>query len=154
MKVEEITLPGAYVISPDRKEDHRGYFARTYCSDVFKNNGLQSTFLQMSTSFNCSKGQIRGMHFQDEPYGEVKVVRCTKGAVLDVILDLRKDSPTYNNWYSLTLSQDNGISIYIPRGFAHGYKTLQDSTELFYMMDQKYMPEFAREVAFKEEYLS
>ena len=103
----------------------------------------------MSTSFNRKAGQIRGMHYQEEPYGETKVVRSTRGSVYDVIIDLRKNSPTYDKWYGDILSADNGKMLYIPKGFAHGYKTLEDNTELFYMMDQVYVAAAAREMDWK-----
>ena len=100
----------------------------------------------MSTSFNLKKGQIRGMHFQEAPYEETKVVRCTAGKVYDVLLDLRKGSTTYNRWHAEILSAENGKMLYIPKGFAHGYKTLEDNTEILYMMDQEYIPHAAREI--------
>ena len=100
----------------------------------------------MSTSFNKYKGQIRGMHYQEEPFAETKIVRCTRGAIYDVMVDLRKGSATYNQWYGTELSANNGKMFYIPKGFAHGYKTLEDNTELFYMMDQVYVKDSAREI--------
>ena len=138
MKFTSLPLSGAYLIELEPHNDERGCFARTFCVEEFKKHGLATNFIQMSTSFNKNKGQIRGMHYQEKPYEETKIVRCTKGSVYDVILDLRKDSRTYNQWYGETLSDTNGKMFYIPKGFAHGYKTLESNTELFYMMDQVY----------------
>lgn len=148
MKFTPLPLVGAYIIELDRHEDERGYFARTFCSQEFKVHRLVTNFIQMSTSFNKESGQIRGMHYQEAPFEETKIVRCTAGSIYDVMLDLRKDSPTYNQWYGEILSADNGKMFYIPKGLAHGYKTLEDNTELFYMMDQVYIKEAAREVGY------
>ncbi len=149
MKFTPLSLSGAYLIELEAHNDERGYFARTFCEQEFKQHGLVTSFIQMSTSFNNKKGQIRGMHFQENPYEETKIVRCTSGSVYDVMLDLRKDSPTYNQWHAEVLSVKNGRMFYIPKGFAHGYKTLEDNTELFYMMDQVYVKEAAREISFE-----
>ena len=149
MKLTPLSLQGAYLIESEPCHDERGYFARTFCAQEFAANGLITNFIQMSTSFNRKAGQIRGMHYQEEPYGETKVVRSTRGSVYDVIIDLRKNSPTYDKWYGDILSADNGKMLYIPKGFAHGYKTLEDNTELFYMMDQVYVAAAAREMDWK-----
>lgn len=146
MKFTKIFLEGAYLIEVDKHIDDRGYFARTFCKQAFFTHDLVTDFVQMSTSLNKTKGQVRGMHYQEEPYAETKIVRCTRGSIYDVIVDLRKSSPTYNQWYGEELSGDNGKIFYIPKGFAHGYKTLEDNTELFYMMDQIYVKEAAREI--------
>lgn len=147
MKFTPLFLQGAFLIEQERNDDERGYFARTFCKDEFSAHGLVTDFIQMSTSFNKAKGQIRGMHFQESPHEETKIVRCTQGAIYDVMLDLRPNSPTYNQWYGEELSAANGKMFYIPKGFAHGYKTLEDNTELFYMMDQVYVKESAREIS-------
>lgn len=149
MKFTKLPLEGAYLIEVDKHIDDRGYFARTFCKQAFSTHGLVIDFVQMSTSFNKMKGQIRGMHYQVEPYAETKIVRCTRGSIYDVIVDLRKSSPTYNQWYGEKLSADNGKIFYIPKGFAHGYKTLEYDTELFYMMDQNYVKEAAREIPYE-----
>lgn len=149
MKFTPLPLQGAFLIEQERHHDERGFFARTFCAQEFEKHGLVTKWIQMSTSFNAQKGQIRGMHFQEAPYEETKIVRCTQGAVYDVMLDLRKNSPTYNQWYEDVLSAENGKMFYIPKGFAHGYKTLENNTELFYMMDQIYVKESAREIPFK-----
>lgn len=150
MKFTALPLAGAYLIELDKHCDERGYFARTFCIDEFKNHGLVTNFIQMSTAFNKAKGQIRGMHYQEEPYGETKIVRCASGSIFDVMVDLRKDSLTYNQSYGDVLSRENGKMFYIPKGFAHGYKTLEDDTELFYMMDQVYVKEAAREIIYEQ----
>lgn len=150
MKFTQLPLEGAYLIELDKHTDERGYFARTFCTEEFKNHGLVTQFIQMSTSFNLQKGQIRGMHYQEAPWEETKIVRCTRGAIYDVMIDLRKDSPTYQQWHGETLSADNGKMFYIPKGFAHGYKALENDTELFYMMDQIYVKESAREIGWKD----
>ncbi|MDF3033462.1 MAG: dTDP-4-dehydrorhamnose 3,5-epimerase [Alphaproteobacteria bacterium] len=146
MTFKELPLEGAYLIELEKHVDERGYFARTFCKQEFTAYGLITDFVQMSTSFNKNKGQIRGMHYQEEPYAETKIVRCTSGSIYDVMVDLRKDSPTYYQWYGEELSADNGKMFYIPKGFAHGYKTLEDDTEIFYMMDEVYIKEAAREL--------
>lgn len=150
MKFTAIPLIGAYLIELELNIDERGYFARTFCVEEFKKQGLVTNFVQMSTSFNHHKGQIRGMHYQEAPYEETKIVRCTRGAVYDVILDLRKDSLTYNQWYGTELSCKNGKILYVPKGFAHGYKTIEDNTELFYMMDQFYVETKAKQIDYKQ----
>lgn len=149
MKFTPLPLKGAYLIEMDKHVDERGYFARMFCTHEFEEHGLVSNFIQISTSFNLQKGQIRGMHYQEAPWQETKIVRCTRGAIYDVMVDLRPDSPTYKQWYGETLSAENGKMFYIPKDFAHGYKTLEDNTELLYMMDQVYMREAAREVDWK-----
>lgn len=146
MKFTPLPLEGAYLIELDKHMDERGYFARTFCKEEFEKQGLVSNFIQMSTSFNKEKGQIRGMHYQAFPYEETKIVRCTRGSIYDVIIDIREDSPTYNQRYGEILSAENGKMFYVPKGFAHGYKTLENDTELFYMMDEVYMEELAREI--------
>jgi dTDP-4-dehydrorhamnose 3,5-epimerase len=146
MQFEALPLEGAYLIKPDRHSDDRGFFARTFCNNDFKKHGLVSDWVQMSTSFNHKQGQIRGMHFQENPFSETKLIRCTKGVVLDVIIDLRPASLTYNQHYSVELSETNCFQLYVPKNFAHGYKTLTDNAELFYMMDQFYVKEAAREI--------
>jgi dTDP-4-dehydrorhamnose 3,5-epimerase len=146
MKFTVVPLKGAYLIELEPHIDKRGYFARTFCNEEFKKHKLVTNFTQMSTSFNYNKGQIRGMHYQEAPYEETKVVRCTRGAVYDVIVDLRKDSDSFNQYYGVELSKDNGKMLYIPKGFAHGYKTLEPETELFYMMDQVYSKVYSREI--------
>ena|SRR3990167_3331313 len=152
MKFTALPLKGAYLIELEPHHDTRGYFARTFCVNEFEQHQLVSHFVQMSTSFNPQKGQIRGMHFQEEPYAETKIVRCVRGAMYDVMIDLRPNSATFNHWYGETLSMENGKMFYIPKGFAHGYQTLEENTEIFYMMDEYYVREAAREIAPKAIY--
>ena len=147
MKFSPLPLIGSYLIELDPHVDERGYFARTFCQHEFAQHGLVTNLVQMSTSFNIHEGQIRGMHYQESPYAETKVVRCTRGAIYDAMVDLREDSATFNQWYAIELSAENGKMLYIPKGFAHGYKTLTNNAEIFYMMDQIYVKEAAREIS-------
>lgn len=137
-------LMGAYVIEPEKLEDNRGFFARTWCQKEFANQGLDSNLVQCSISFNKKRGTLRGMHFQVPPFAETKLVRCTQGAIYDVIVDLRSDSPTYLQWTAVELTASNRQALYIPKGFAHGFQTLEDDTEIFYQMSDFYAPEAAR----------
>lgn len=166
----EIKLKGAFIIEPERLEDERGFFARTWCQREFKEHGLNPRLVQCNISYNKKKGTLRGMHYQIAPYEEAKLVRCTKGAIYDVIIDLRQDSPTYCQWIAVELtahSSDHGSQLtidsahslqltahakmlYIPEGFAHGFLTLEDNTEVFYQMSEFYMPEYARGVRWND----
>jgi dTDP-4-dehydrorhamnose 3,5-epimerase len=142
----ETKLQGAFVIEPEKHEDDRGFFARTFCRREFDARGLDSRVAQCSVSFNKRKGTLRGMHSQVAPFGETKLVRCTAGAIFDVIIDLRPSSPTYKRYEGVELSARNGNMLYIPEGFAHGFQTLEDNSEVFYQMSQFYAPEHARGV--------
>ena len=139
-----IRLHGAYVIEWEKLEDERGFFARTFCRDEFAAHGLSKTFVQCDVSFNTRKGTLRGLHFQMQPYEEAKLVRCTRGSIYDVIVDIRKESPTYGQWASVELAADAGGMIYIPERFAHGFQTLEDNSEVFYQMSEIHHPECAR----------
>jgi dTDP-4-dehydrorhamnose 3,5-epimerase len=143
MKFTELSLKGAYLIELQRHEDSRGFFARTFCAREFREKGLSDRFVQCSTSWNARVGTVRGMHYQLPPSGEVKLVRCTSGALWDVIVDLRPDSPTYLQHAGVELTAQNRASLYIPEKFAHGYQTLQDDTEIFYQMSEFYAPELS-----------
>jgi len=143
-------LEGAFLIEPERKEDERGYFVRTFCEREFAEHGLQVRFVQCNLSFNRRQGTLRGMHFQAAPHEEAKLVSCTRGAIYDVIIDLRAGSPTYLQHVTETLSADNGKAFYIPEGFAHGFQTLEDDTEVFYQMSEFYHPESARGVRWND----
>ncbi len=143
MTFTETTLPGAYVIEPERINDHRGFFARVWCKKEFQQRRLKSEFVQSNIGFNYLKGTLRGLHFQKSPYAEVKVVRCTRGAIFDVIVDLRPDSPSYKLWFGLELSDENGKMIYVPEGFGQGYITLVDNTEMYYHTSEYYNMEAA-----------
>lgn len=141
MIFHELDIPGAFLIEPERKEDHRGFFARTYCRRELEDRGLDPTVVQCNISVNNEKGTVRGMHWQGEPYPEIKLVRCNNGAIYDVILDLRPDSPAYKRHYSVELTDENRLLLYIPAGCAHGFQTLVDGAEVFYQMSEFYYPE-------------
>lgn len=147
MLFNELPLKGAYLIELEHRYDDRGYFARTFCTQEFAKYGLVTKFIQCNTSYNLHKGLIRGLHYQEHPYSETKVVRCTQGAIFDVLVDLRKNSPTYKQSFGIELSAKNGKSLYIPKNFAHGFQVLEEGSEVFYMMDEFYVKEAAREIS-------
>ena len=140
----ETKLKGAYIIDIEPRADERGFFARSWCEDEFKQHGLNPRLVQCNISFNKKRGTLRGMHYQAAPYAEAKVVRCTLGAMYDVIIDLRSDSPTLRQWISVELTAENRRALYVPDDFAHGFQTLTDNTEVFYQMSEFYHPECAR----------
>jgi dTDP-4-dehydrorhamnose 3,5-epimerase len=146
----ETPLVGAFVIEPEPLEDSRGLFARTWCRTEFQERGLETRIAQCSTSLNTTRGTLRGMHYQGSPYGETKIVRCTRGSMYDVIIDLRPDSPTFTRHFGLVLTADNHRMVYVPTGFAHGFQTLEDGTELFYQVSEVYAPEYARGVRWND----
>lgn len=150
MLFTETKLIGAYIIDLEKKTDHRGFFARMWCKNEFDKHGLNTKLAQSNVALSKLKGTLRGMHYQIEPYQEVKLVRCTKGALTDVIVDLRRDSPTYKQWISLDLTENNHRMIYVPEGFSHGYQTLMDNTELVYHASEFYKPEAARGVRYDD----
>ena len=139
----ETKLYGAYIIEIEKSEDERGFFARTWDKKIFQKNRLGSKVVQCNISFNKKKGILRGIHFQKKPYEEEKLVRCINGCIFDVIVDLRSTSKTYKEWFGVELSSKNYKSIFIPKGFAHGFQTLEDNTEVFYQMSQYHMPEYS-----------
>jgi dTDP-4-dehydrorhamnose 3,5-epimerase len=143
-------LNGAYILEVEPKEDERGFFARTWCKQEFSDRGLDPHISQCSISVNKKAGTLRGMHFQLPPFAETKLVRCTKGAIYDVIIDLRQDSKTFLKWVGVELSADNRKSLYVPKGFAHGFQTLEDNTEVFYQISENYAPEYARGVRWND----
>ena len=144
MIITQTPLKPACLIDIKPACDERGYFARTFCQDEFARHGLPGGFVQCSLSFNRRRGTLRGLHYQAEPCPEGKLVRCTRGAIFDVMLDLRRSSPSYCRWFGVELSADNARAVYIPPGFAHGFQTLSDDAELFYQMTAAYLPELAR----------
>jgi len=146
MRFMETKLKGAFLIDPEFLEDERGFFARTWCRKEIEPYGLNFDWVQCNISYNMRRGTLRGMHYQVAPYAEVKLVRCTMGAIYDVIIDLRPDSETYRQWIAAQLTAENRKMIYIPQGFAHGFQTLEDDTEVFYQMSQFYASEYARAV--------
>ena len=146
----ETKLRGAYVIEPETLNDERGFFARTWSAEEFLRQRLNVTLVQCNTSWNKRKGTLRGMHYQIAPHEETKLVRCTAGAVYDVIVDLRPDSPTWGQWFGTELTRQNLRMLYIPEGFAHGFQTLADDTDVFYQMSTYYHPDSARGVRWND----
>jgi dTDP-4-dehydrorhamnose 3,5-epimerase len=143
MRFEETGFSGLFLIELDPHWDARGYFARTFCLDTFSEHGLQSFYPQCGTAFNGKAGTVRGMHFQKPPHGEAKVVRCTRGAIHDVVVDLRPASATYMKCYHAELAAEDGRELYVPDGFAHGYQTLRDASEVHYMLSTRHVPDAA-----------
>lgn len=150
MYFEETPIAGVVVVRPERFEDIRGYFARTWDRAEFERHGLSTGLNQCSVSFNHKAGTLRGMHFQAAPHEEAKLVRCTRGAIYDVALDLRPGSATFRQWVGAELSAENGEALYVPEGCAHGFQTLQDGTEVFYMMSAPYVPVAGRGVRYDD----
>ncbi|MDP3645525.1 MAG: dTDP-4-dehydrorhamnose 3,5-epimerase [bacterium] len=151
MRFSETNIPGVWVVEIEYTEDERGFFARTWDEQICGDQGLRpSHMVQYSTSLNHTRGTIRGMHFQKSPHTEAKVVRCTRGAMYDVAVDLRPESPTYTKWIAIELTADNRRSLYIPEGCAHGFQTLTDATEVLYMMSAYFNPEASRGVRYND----
>jgi len=146
MIFDETKLPGAFEIRLEPRSDERGFFARTWCQREFEAHGLKARLVQCSLSFNARKGTLRGMHHQAAPCAETKLVRCTKGAIYDVVLDLRPQSTTFKKWIAVILTAENRNAVYVPEGFAHGFLTLEDETEVLYQMSEFYNAESARGV--------
>lgn len=146
MRLDPTPLAGVFVVEQERIADERGYFARTFDIDAFAAAGLDGTVAQANTSFNARRGTLRGMHFQAEPHGEPKLVRCTRGAIFDACVDLRPGSPTLHAWFGADLTQENGRGLFIPSGLAHGFQTLVDDTEVSYLMGARYVGEAGRTV--------
>jgi len=144
MKFTETKLKGAFIIDLDERTDHRGFFARTFCMKEFAEHGLKPTTAQCNLSFNYKKGTLRGMHYQAAPATETKLVRCTQGAIYDVIVDLRPDSPTYMSHIGVELTAENRRALYVPEMFAHGYQTLTTETEVVYQVSEFYTPGYER----------
>src|SRR5262245_44010817 len=140
MIFEETKLRGAFIIDLERREDNRGFFSRAFCQHEFEAHGLKPVIAQANIAFNTTRGTVRGMHFQCPPAGESKLVRCTRGAILDVIVDLRPESPTFLEHIAVELTEDNHRAIYVPERFAHGYQVLRDKTETSYMVGEFYTP--------------
>jgi dTDP-4-dehydrorhamnose 3,5-epimerase len=143
-------LPGVLLIEPERIADERGWFARTFDRDEFIAHGCSPEVVQCNASFSLRRDTLRGMHYQAEPHGESKLVRCVRGAIFDVAVDLRADSPAYCSWHGAELSAENGHALYIPAGLAHGFQTLTDECEVLYQMGQEYLGEAARGVRFDD----
>lgn len=143
-------LDGAFVIEMDLLKDNRGFFARSFCEKDFAAQGLEHRFVQCNTSWNREQGTLRGMHYQIAPKAEVKVIRCTRGAIYDVIIDLRPDSPTRGKWIGVELTDQGYRMLYVPRGFAHGYQALRADTETYYMVSEYYSPEHERGIRWND----
>jgi dTDP-4-dehydrorhamnose 3,5-epimerase len=154
MKFIETELGGAFLIDPERLEDERGFFARTWCQKEFQQYGIDVNWVQCNISYNSRRGTLRGMHYQIAPCAEAKLVRCSMGAIYDVIIDLRPDSKSYCKWISAELSAENRKMIYIPQGFAHGFQTLVDHTEVFYQMSAFYAPQYSRAVRWNDPHFN
>ncbi len=146
MRFVETPLSGVWVIELEEIEDERGWFARTFDAEEFRGRGLNPDVVQCNASFNHRAGTLRGMHYQADPHGESKLVRCVRGAIFDVTVDLRDGSPTCRDWHGVELSAENRRAFYIPAGLAHGFQTLTDETEVLYQMGDPYVPEAARGV--------
>src|ERR1051325_1469726 len=154
MLFTETKLKGAFILDLERREDNRGFFARAFCQKEFQAHGLKPTIAQANVAFNLKKGTVRGMHFQFPPAAETKLVRCTRGAILDIIVDLRPESPTYLQHISADLNEDNHRALYVPERFAHGYQVLVDKTETSYQVGQFYSPPHERALPYNDPRLA
>lgn len=150
MKITAARLAGAMVIEPEPHRDARGFFARTFCEREFAAAGLVTHFPQHSISYNARRGTVRGLHYQEAPHSEAKIVRCTAGAIFDVIVDIRAGSPTRGEWQAFELTHTNRTALYIPEGFAHGFQALADETEVSYLISAFHVPEAARGYRYDE----
>ena len=150
MKFSQTELPGVFMIEPEMLTDDRGSFARSYCVDEFAAAGIDFEILQANLSCNKFSGTVRGMHYQRAPHAEAKVVRCSSGAMYDVVVDLRPDSATYGKWFAAELNADNKVAMFIPEGCAHGFQTLLDNTEVDYLMSGRYAPESSTGVRYDD----
>lgn len=150
MLFKETSLLGAFVLEVKRIEDDRGFFGRSFCAREMEAHGLNPRVINSNIGFSKRKGTLRGMHFQVAPSAEAKLVRCTMGEIYDVILDLRPESPTHGDWFGIQLTAENRTSVYVPEGFAHGYQTLRDNTEVCYDASAFYVPESARGVRYND----
>jgi dTDP-4-dehydrorhamnose 3,5-epimerase len=148
-----LPLEGAFLIGIEPISDERGFFARSWCREEFSRHGLQANIEQCNISFNAQRGTLRGLHFQIEPYAEAKLVRCIRGRIFDVIVDLRPASPTYRHWHAEELDAENRSAMYVPKGLAHGFQTLIDDSEVMYQMTEPYHPESSRGVRWDSPWL-
>ncbi len=154
MKYTPLPLSGSFVIDLEMDQDERGFFARTFCRQEFLKRDLQADFKQCSLSYNSLKGTLRGMHFQTAPHEEVKLVSCIQGAIFDVIIDVRPVSKTYGRWAFVELSSKNYKMLYVPKGFAHGFQTLEDHTKVYYQISSDFIPSAARGIRWNDPYFS
>lgn len=149
-KITELSLPGVKILEPDYFEDFRGYYCETYSSRTLAEHGIQTVFVQDNHSYSIKRGTVRGIHYQNAPKPQLKLVRCTRGRVMDYVVDLMSDSPTYRQWVAVELSEENRRQIWIPRGYGHAFITLCDDCEVQYKVDQWYYPEFDRAIAYND----
>jgi dTDP-4-dehydrorhamnose 3,5-epimerase len=147
----EVKLPGVHEIRIEPKPDERGFFARCWCREEFESNGLTAAIVQCSISLNVRKGTLRGLHYQAPPHAETKIVRCTRGSIYDVVVDLRPGSPMFKEWIALVLSAEKRNMLFVPEGCAHGFLALEDNTEVFYQVSEFYSPESARGVRWDDQ---
>lgn len=152
MKFTPLPIKDSYLIELVRHSDERGFFARQFCQNEFANYGLETQFVQANNSFSHSKGTLRGMHYQLEPFAEVKLVRCIRGALFDVLIDLRRESPTFGQSYGTLLSEDNRHMLYVPKGCAHGFLTMSDNSEVFYLVSAFYSKESERGIRWNDPF--
>lgn len=150
MRFAETPVHGGYVVDPEPRADERGFFARLWCREEFATYGLTADFVQCNDSFSARRGTLRGLHYQQTPHSEVKLVRCVRGSVFDVMVDLRPDSPSYLQWFGVELTADNRRMLYVPEGCAHGYLTLEDGSEVTYPVSRAYRPEAERGVRWND----
>ncbi len=150
MKFTETKLKGAYVIEVEPIEDERGFFARSWCQKEFAEHGLNPNLVQCNISFNLKQGTLRGMHYQAQPHEEAKLIRCTKGAIYQVVIDIRPDSVTFKQWVAVELTAENRKMLYVSKGMASGFQTLVDDTEVFYQMAEFYNPESAKGIKWND----
>lgn len=151
MKFKETKLKDAYIIELEKHEDERGFFARAYCVNEFHEKGIEFPVVQANVSYNRYKYTLRGMHYQEQPYGEAKLVRCTRGAIFDAIIDVRPDSSTYMEWLGVELTDENYRMLFVPEGFAHGFITLEDDTQVTYQVSEFYTPGAERGIRWNDE---
>ena len=149
-KITELSLPGVKILEPDYFEDFRGYYSETYSSRTLEGHGISTVFVQDNHSYSKKKGTVRGIHYQNAPKPQLKLVRCTRGRVMDFVVDLRRDSPTYKQWISVELSAENRRQVWIPRGYGHAFVTLCDDCEVQYKVDEWYSPELDRAIAYDD----
>ena len=154
VKFIETPLKGGYIIEIEQIVDERGSFARSWCQREFEEHGLKFRVVQCNISFNRKRGTLRGMHFQSKPFEEAKLIRCTRGAIYDVIIDLREDSHSFRKWFAVELTARNHRMLYMPGGFAHGFQTLEDNTEVFYQMSEYYYHEYSMGVRWNDNLFS
>lgn len=150
----ETKLKGSFIIEIEKHEDERGFFGRSWCLKEMKDHGINMNVVQANVSYNKRKGTLRGMHYQIAPYEEAKLVRCSKGSIFDVIIDLRVDSPTFKQWFGIDLSQENYKMLYIPEDFAHGFITLEDDCEISYLMSELYVPGAAATIRWNDPFFN